>query len=177
MPLMPLQLLWLNMVTDTFPALALALEPGDPGVMRRPPRDPRAAILSRPFVLSILLYGGMITVSTLAAFAWALARAPGEAVTMAFTTLALAQTLHLGNARGEGPMLGAGRFWSNPYAAAAAVTSLLLQLAALYVAPLAATLRVVPLGREEWIVVLACSVAPAAAGQALKALRRGGEGP
>ena len=49
MPLLPLQLLWLNMVTDTFPALALAMEPGDADVMARPPRDPEAAILSPPF--------------------------------------------------------------------------------------------------------------------------------
>ena len=47
LPLTPLQLLWLNMVTDTFPALALAMEPGDATVMRRPPRDPQEAILSR----------------------------------------------------------------------------------------------------------------------------------
>ena len=46
-PLLPLQILWLNMVTDTFPALALALEPAEPGIMRRPPRDPERAILSR----------------------------------------------------------------------------------------------------------------------------------
>ena len=58
LPLQPLQLLWLNLVTDTFPALALAMEPGDRSVMTRPPRDPHAAILSRPFVTSILLYGG-----------------------------------------------------------------------------------------------------------------------
>jgi Ca2+-transporting ATPase len=168
MPLMPLQLLWLNMVTDTFPALALALEPGDPGVMRRPPRDPREAILSRAFVLRILFYGGMITVSTLAAFRWALAYAPVHAVTVAFTTLALAQVLHLGNARGEGPMLGGGRFWSNRYAVAAALVSVLLQLAALHLAPLAATLRVAPLSGEAWLVVIACSGAPAVVGQGVK---------
>ena len=50
LPLAPLQLLWLNMVTDTFPALALAMEPGDPDVMRRPPQDPQEAILSRAFL-------------------------------------------------------------------------------------------------------------------------------
>jgi Ca2+-transporting ATPase len=49
MPLLPLQLLWLNVVTDTFPALALAMEPADADVMSRPPRDPGEAILSPPF--------------------------------------------------------------------------------------------------------------------------------
>ena len=52
MPLLPLQILWLNMVTDTFPALALAMEPGDADVMRRPPRDPAEALLSRQFLSS-----------------------------------------------------------------------------------------------------------------------------
>ena len=107
LPLAPLQLLWLNMVTDTFPALALAMEPGDPDVMRRPPHDPEEAILSREFLTSVLTFGVLITLSTLAAFVWALDRAPERAPTMAFMTLALAQIAHLGNARSRGPVLAA----------------------------------------------------------------------
>src|SRR5690606_7856802 len=57
LPLLPLQILWLNLVTDTFPALALALEPG---IMRRPPRDPEAAILSRAFLSAIATNAGLI---------------------------------------------------------------------------------------------------------------------
>ena len=68
MPLMPLQILWLNMVTDTFPALALALEPGDADVMARPPRNPAEALLSRQFMVSVMFYGALITIATLAAF-------------------------------------------------------------------------------------------------------------
>jgi hypothetical protein len=81
------------MVTDTFPALALAMEPGDPDVMRRPPRDPEEAILSRGFLISVLAYGLLITASTLAAFVWALDHAAERASTMAFMTLALAQSV------------------------------------------------------------------------------------
>ena len=68
MPLMPLQILWLNMVTDTFPALALALEPGDEDVMARPPRNPAEALLSRRFLVSVMFYGALITGATLGAF-------------------------------------------------------------------------------------------------------------
>ena len=67
LPLWPLQLLWLNMITDTFPALALAMEPAESNVMERPPRRPDEAILSRAFLLRILMYGCLITGSTLAA--------------------------------------------------------------------------------------------------------------
>src|SRR5690606_28414807 len=108
-PLLPLQILWLNLVTDTFPALSLAVEPGEPDVMRRPPRDPQEAILSARFVRAISLYALLITAVTLAAFLWALGGGdPARAITVAFMTLALAQTFHLGNARGTEPVLGWG---------------------------------------------------------------------
>jgi Ca2+-transporting ATPase len=170
MPLLPLHLLWLNMVTDTFPALALAMEPGDADVMSRPPRNPRDAVLSGPFVRSILFYGGMITASTLAAFAWSLRYHPEQAQTVAFMTLALAQTFHLGNARSAEASLSVRRIVANRYALAAVAVSVGLQLAALYVEPLPSVLRLVPLGRETWLLVLGVSVAPAIVGQAIKVL-------
>jgi Ca2+-transporting ATPase len=168
MPLLPLQVLWLNMVTDTFPALSLAVEPGDPEVMRRPPRDPREAILSRPFLARIGLYGVLITASTLGAFIWCLRSAPDRAVSAAFMTLALAQTFHLGNARSASHLLHLGRLASNRFALGAVALSVALQLAAMYIGPLAATLRVVPLDGVQWLVVLACSAVPAVFGQAAK---------
>ncbi len=116
LPLAPLQLLWLNMVTDTFPALALAIEPGDVDVMRRPPQNPQDAILSRQFLTRVFGYGLLITLSTLAAFLWALRHAPAAAPTVAFMTLALAQIAHLGNARSRGPVLRLRRALANPHA-------------------------------------------------------------
>ena len=68
MPLLPLQILWLNMVTDTFPALALALEPGDADVMERPPRDPPKRCFRAGFLISVVFYGALITAATLGAF-------------------------------------------------------------------------------------------------------------
>ena len=173
LPLAPLQLLWLNMVTDTFPALALATEPGDPDVMRRPPRDPEEAILSRRFLGSILAFGVLITISTLAAFVWSLGRAPNHAPTVAFMTLALAQITHLGNARSRGPVLRLERALANPYALAGAGVALLLQLAAAVIDPLARVLRVAPLDPVEWIVVVGLASLPALAGQAMKLVQRG----
>jgi Ca2+-transporting ATPase len=176
LPLWPLQLLWLNMVTDTFPALALALEPAESSVMRRPPRRPDEAILSRPFLLEILMYGALITVSTIGAFVWGLSNAPEKATTIAFMTLALAQILHLGNARRRSPVIRTVAATSNLYAIAAVLLSAGLQIAALYVDPLPRLLRVTPLGTSEWLVVACGAVFPAVIGQALKVWRPTGSG-
>jgi len=167
-PLLPLQILWINIVTDTFPALALAMEPGDPDVMRRPPRSPREAILSRRFLGEIALYGGLITASTLAAFAWALAYAPAQSVTVSFMTLALAQIFHLGNARSPRAVLTPATALANPYAVGAVVLSLILQVGLVQFDRVAALLRVTPLSAGQWLVVLALSSATAVVGQIVR---------
>jgi Ca2+-transporting ATPase len=167
LPVLPLQLLWINIITDTFPALALAVEPGDERVMRRPPRHPREAILSAKFLLDIALYAAMITAATLAAFAWVYRSDPSRAPTAAFMTLALSQSLHLVNARHEQRISGRAHV-SNPFAIAGVLLAVLLQLATATIAPLAAVLRVFPLSMNEWMVVTAASVAPALIGQLVK---------
>jgi Ca2+-transporting ATPase len=172
-PLLPLQILWLNMVTDTFPALALAMEPGDPDVMNRPPRNPQEAILSRRFLTSILVYASLITACVLGAFLWAHEEMPERAVTVTFMTLALAQIFHLVNAR-AGPVMSLAWFVGNRYAVGAIVVSAGLQLAAMYVEPLARTLRVVPLGPQQWAAVLVVSALPAIVGQGLRIVRATG---
>jgi Ca2+-transporting ATPase len=171
-PLVPLQLLWLNLVTDTFPALALAFEPGDPDVMNRGPRDPHEAIMSRRFVTQVIAFALLITLSTLTAFGWGLAHAPDKAGTMVFMTLSLAQIAHLGNARSQGPVLALGRAVANRYALAGVGAALALQLLAAFVDPLAALLRVTPLDWREWAIVVALSVLPAVAGQLYKTVGR-----
>jgi Ca2+-transporting ATPase len=172
LPLLPLQILWLNMVTDTFPALALAMEPGDADVMTRPPRDPRKALLSGRFVLAVLFYGGLITAATLTAYALSLESSAARARTVAFMTLALAQLLHLGNARSDRPVIRPHRALGNRYAIGAIVFSLGLQLVAMYFVPLADVLGVVALDGSAWTLVVSCAVAPAVVGQALRMVRR-----
>jgi Ca2+-transporting ATPase len=172
LPLLPLQLLWLNLVTDTFPALALAMEPGDPDVMRRPPRRPEDAILSAAFLRAILFYGGLITVSTFAAFAWALRAAPDRATTVAFMTLALSQILHLGNARSRRSVVRPRDVLSNPYALLGAGLSIGLQALAYEWPALARVLEVAPLDARAWLVVVGCAFVPAVAGQVIRELQR-----
>ena len=167
-PLLPLQILWLNMVTDTFPALALALEPGDDQVMNRPPRDPQEALLSRRFLLRVAFYGLLITAATVAAYALSLGDGEDKARTIAFMTLAFAQILHLGNARSDDAVLQPVRVVANPFALAAVAVSVMLQFVAVGYAPLANVLRVSSLDLGDWALVLAIAAIPAVAGQAIK---------
>jgi len=173
LPLLPLQILWLNLVTDTFPALALALEPAEPDVMKRPPREPQAAIVSGRFVRAMLWCAALISASTIAAYVWGLrGQEPERAVTIAFMTLALAQLFHLGNARSRGPVLGWRRATANAWALGAVPLVILLQLVAVYWPPLAALLRTVPLEGREWLVIVALSAVPAVVGQLTQVAQR-----
>ncbi len=171
-PLVPLQLLWINIVTDSLPALALAVEPGDADVMHRPPRDPHEAILSRAFLLSITFYGTLITAATLAAFGWARIHAPVHAGSIAFMTLALAQVFHLGNARSHGAVVSPRRALGNPYALGAVAVTVALQVLAVEWPGLARVLHVTDLGAREWAVSVGLSLLPAVVGQAMKMGRR-----
>jgi Ca2+-transporting ATPase len=171
-PMLPLQLLWLNLVTDTFPALALAMEAAEPDVMQRPPRPPDEAILSRAFLARIAVHAALITGATLAAFLWVLRHGVREAQTAAFMTVALAQIFHLGNARSRTPIFGRGRLAANGYAAAAVLAASSLQVGAAIVPPLPEVLRLAPLDATQWGVVVGAALIPLAAGQVLRAVDR-----
>jgi Ca2+-transporting ATPase len=171
LPLLPLQILWLNLVTDTFPALALAIERGEAGIMRRPPRPPDEEILSRPFVRDVAVAAALIAAVTLAAFAIGHGGPAGgepRAVTMCFVTLALTQALHLGNARSRSRVLAPAEALGNPWAIVAVALVVLLQVAAVEAAPLALVLRTVPLSLSDWVTVLALAAVPAVVGQLAK---------
>ena len=167
LPLTPLQLLWLNMVTDTFPALALAMEPGDATVMRRPPRDPQEAILSPAFLTAIFAYAAMITAVTLGSYWSALRHAPDRAGTIAFMTLALAQIAHLGNARSDRHVLAPRRAAANVFAILGLGVALALQLVTT-TTPLARILDVAPLETGDWLLVAGLAALPAVVGQLAK---------
>ncbi|MEK9506298.1 cation-translocating P-type ATPase [Gaopeijia maritima] len=169
LPLLPLQILWLNLVTDTFPALALAIEPGDPGVMKRRPRPPEAAILSRRFVGTLLFYAALITAVTLGVFLWGLRTGPlDRAVTLAFATLAFAQLFHLGTARARTPVLRPARAFANRWALGAVALVVGLQGLAIYWPPLASMLGTVPLSAPDAATAVGLAMVPAAVGQVIR---------
>lgn len=173
--LLPLQILWLNLVTDTLPALALALEPAEPGIMRRAPRSPQTGLFSAGMLRSIIFYAALIAGCTLAAFVWGLSGADGgsarHATTLSFMTLALAQLFHLGNARGVAPVTTPRRALANPYAVGAVAVTIALQILAVSYAPLARVLGVRPLAPDEWLVVFGLAIIPAVVGQLLRSRR------
>jgi Ca2+-transporting ATPase len=168
LPLAALQILWLNMITDVFPALALALEPSAPDTMSRPPRDPREGLVTPGFAGLVAWQGAMLAALTLLAFwlglRWHGADPEGarRASTMAFLTLALAQVVHAFNARSQRRSLFASRLFANRWLWAAAGVCVLLQVAAIAVPLLRRVLHTVPPTGREWAVISACSLAPLA---------------
>ncbi|OGS96459.1 MAG: hypothetical protein A3K04_05925 [Gallionellales bacterium RBG_16_56_9] len=164
MPLLPLQILWLNLITDVFPALALAGEPAEQGIMRRPP--PEEARAQRPpagFIRSVALQGMLLAVATLIAFVWALGSSGDlrRATTVAFLTLGLAQLFHVFNSRFEKQSALRQGLFSNRAIWAAIGLTIALQLAAVYLPPLQTILKTVAPTLVEWAVVLAASLSPA----------------
>jgi len=172
LPLAPLQLLWLNVVTDVFPALALSAEPSESDVMARPPRPKGAVILSRGLLRNLAGYATVMTLVTLGVFVWALQARPADtryAGTLAFMTLAMSQLAHVLNAKRFGA-LRSMRDLVNPWLWAALVLGSGLQMLAVYHPVLQRVLGTVPLGGREWLIVLWAAAVPVVAGQAWKHL-------
>jgi Ca2+-transporting ATPase len=171
LPIRPLQILFLNLVTDVFPALALGVGEGDPAAMHRPPRDPREPVMTRRHWLAVAGYGLAITLSVLGAFALALAwleRGEGQAVTISFLTLALAQLWHVFNMRDRGSGFLRNDITCNGYVWGALVLCVALLLAAVYVPGLARVLQVVDPGAVGWALAAGMSLVPWVVGQVLK---------
>ena len=178
MPLVPVQLLWLNLVTDSLPALALGVEPVEEGVMEQRPRDARAELFDRRFSLRLAWQGLMVGGLTLAAYYLGLTRLsrPGlegaAANTMAFATLTMCQLFHAFNVRSEEQSLFHMGPLSNPAMVRAFVTGMLLQLAVLLLPPLQGVFSVIPMDGEQWLAVLLLAAAPIPICEGAKVVRR-----
>lgn len=140
-PLSPLQILWMNLVTDGLPALALAVEPADSKVMKRPPYDPRESIFARGLGRYMLRIGVIFSIITIVLMLWAHSYAqnsgnPERWQTMVFTTLCLAQMGHALAVRSDTQLTVQLNPFSNPYLLASVTLTTVLQLMLIYVAPL-----------------------------------------
>jgi Ca2+-transporting ATPase len=162
-PLIATQILWINLLTDSGPALALGAEPADHEVMLRPPRDPRSRVLGGRTWLDIVLIGVTMAAGTLFVMDWALpggfvtGGGPGElrhAQTMAFTTLVFFSLFNTFNVRFE-DRSAFHRLFVNRWLWLASLLSLLLQVAVVYVPFLQRAFRTAPLAASDWLVCAA----------------------
>jgi Ca2+-transporting ATPase len=148
LPLLPLQILWMNLVTDGLPALALGVEPAEEDVMRRPPHSSSESIFGRGMGLFILIAGGVLSLASLAGVlflylfsgqAWSVfAQNTENWQTFLFTTLVFSQLALALCVRSESNPLFRIKLWSNPSLLLALLATVALQLAVVYVPPLQA---------------------------------------
>jgi len=143
-PLLPLQILWINIMVDGPPALALGAEPPKHTEMDVPPRDPKEEFLSKNLIASILFLGAMMAAISLTVFSYYQSFAPEKSYTAVFTLFVFLQLANSLNCR-SGKHSIFTRFFGNPYLFAAIIISALLQLAIVYYAPLEEIFKTVPL--------------------------------
>ena len=172
-PLAAIQLLWLNLITDGAPALALGTEKGDPGIMHQPPRPKSEPIVNRHMQLGIVVQTVAITTITLVAYFTGLQWYPDQpqmAMTMAFVTLSFSELLRAFPARSEFyPLIKIG-FFSNRYMNIAVLSSLVLLLAVVYIPFLQPIFDTVPLGWSEWRFLIPLLFVPALVAEINKVL-------
>ncbi len=175
-PVLPLQILYLNLVTDVFPALALGVGEGGGREMRRPPRDPDEPVLTRSHWAAIGGYGMAIALPVVPALALALGPLGldrTDAVTVSFLTLGLASLWHVFDVRERATHPLLNEVTRNPYVWAAVGVCLLLLLAAVWVPGLAGVLRLGRPGTSGWMLALGLSLVPLLLVQSVRLLLEG----
>jgi len=172
--LLPLQLLWNNLVTDGLPALALGVDPASPRVMEQSPRSAEEGILTRPNQVQVLTQGALITAGALGVYVYGEWFMPHHSYqlgqTMLLTTMVLTQLLHSFSFRSTTRSVFSTASFRNRWLVLAAVGSFAAHLAVLYVAPISAVFRTVPLGVTEWAAVIVASLVPLAIIDTVKVL-------
>ncbi len=171
-PLTAVQLLWINLVTDVFPAIALAMEPAEPGVMRQPPRPPQEPILSRPLWRIITRESAIIALATMASYLWGIGRygAGAQARTMAFSTITFGEILYARACRTERPHPRGEAPKPNRYLAYCLAASAGAQVLALLLPPLRVVFGTAPLALADWLMVAGTSSSILALAEASKRL-------
>ena len=177
LPLLPLQILYLNMINDVFPALALGVGRGASGTMDVPPRDPQEPVLTRGGWGAIGGFGVLIAAVVLGAFFVALGplgMSETEAVTVSFLTLSFSRLVHVFNMRMPHSGLVRNEISLNPFVWGAFAVSLVLLLVAVYVPPVAQVLGVAAPGATSWLLIGAGSAVTLLVGQLWLAFRGAG---
>ena len=174
MPLAPVQLLWLNLVTDSLPALALGVEPVEQGIMDQPPRKAGESLFAHGFAFRLAWQGVLVGLLTLTAYLVGALALPGGGLavgnTMAFATLTLCQLFHAFDARSEDRSIFELGITSNPAMNKAFLIGMAMQLAVLLAPPLQMVFSTVPLSLRAWGIVLILALTPVAVCELVKAV-------
>jgi len=159
-PLIALQILVVNLVTDGLPALALAVESGEPGIMRRPPRDPKRSIFDKPMVNYLLGIGFWTMLASLGVFLWALnsGRSPVEAQCLCFVTLVSVELFNCFNCRSERLSLFRMNPFGNKWLLAAVALSWAIAVAIVYAPFLQGPFHTYPMSLQDWGIILVAGV-------------------
>jgi Ca2+-transporting ATPase len=174
MPLLPLHLLWINLVTDGLPALALVVDPVDSDVMEKPPRHPEEPLLARPEWLTILLTGAVQATVTLAVFAWALShRDLVEARNLAFSVLVFGELFRAFAARSQDRLFWEVGPFTNLRVLGVVVVSILIQLGIHHIPATQALFQIGALPLADCVLGLVLGLIPVSVLELSKLLRRG----
>ena len=168
LPILPIQILFLNLITDIFPALALGVGEGDPAIMDRRPRKPEEPIISNRLWRTIGGYGLLMTIAVLGSFWLALnwlKTGDEQAITISFLTLAFTQLWHVFNLRGPGGSLFRNNITRNPYIWGALILCTVITIGAVYLPGPARILKLTDPGFVGWMVVMGMSIFPLLVGQ------------
>ena len=177
-PFAPVHLLFINLLTDSLPAIAIGMEPAEPGLLEQPPRDPKEGILTRDFLTDVGVQGALIAVFTMLSYYTGLYQpgfngTPGSqavASTMAFATLTLARLFHGFNCRSQHSIMRL-KLMSNPWSVMAFEAGVVLLAAVLFVPGLQTLFSVADLSVRQLLTILIFAVVPTLIIQAVKTIR------
>jgi len=174
LPLLPAQILWLNLVSNGLQDVALAFEPGEKGIINQPPRRRTEPVISRLMAERLVIIGAVIAVGTLYTFLWALNQGYSldHARTVALTTIVLFQLFNVFNVRSEVESVFRMRLLSNPFLFFSVIASVIAQIMIIYVPAFQFVFRTAPLNAQDWVVLALVATTVIAAVEAEKALRR-----
>lgn len=160
LPLLPIQILWVNLVTDGLPALALTMEPIEKDIMSRPPRKPDESITGHGLLWSMVGIGFLMAIVTLGLFKFGMGLSLGKARTMAFSALALLQMAHVLNCKSLDKSLFNIGIFSNRYLVGAVLSTLILQLAVVQLPLLQKIFNTTGLSWQDWLLTVGLSLTP-----------------
>jgi len=174
LPFLPVQAIWINLVTNGLQDVAMAFEPAEDVVGLRPPRSPREGVMTRQMIERTIVVGLVLLVGTLAIFIWQLSAQTGfrEARTVAMTTMVLFQNFHIFNSRSFTKHFFQINPLSNRLLLSSIAGALGLHVVALYWAPLQFVLNTEPLRVDTWLVMVAVAASVLLAVELDKTIRQ-----